>query len=97
MSRIKIDEKLPLNENIIIEIIDLAYSKKSILVKGLYNDILFDFAVFWTNGFSSVDNLFSFKIHNEQMKLEAPEYKIIARFDSTKTGYLKCLSAKIYE
>ena len=86
-----------LNEEIIIEILDLRYGKKSLIVEALYEDLVFTFNVFWTNKFSSADNKFSFKILDEDKQLVAPDYELIAKFDLTKSGYLKCLSARIKE
>ena len=64
MSEIIENEEIefPLNEEIIIEILDLRYGKKSLIVEALYEDLVFTFNVFWTNKFSSADNKFSFKI-----------------------------------
>ena len=98
MSRIVLNENLPLKKDIVIEIADLRYSKhKNIIVEAIYEDILFDFSVFWTNNYSSADNQLSFKTLDENKQLKAPDYKIIARFDITKSGYLKCVSARIYD
>ncbi|WP_418180482.1 hypothetical protein ACNSOL_10930 [Aliarcobacter lanthieri] len=99
MSEIIENEEIefPLNEDIIIEITDLRYAKKSLVVEAIYENILFTFNVFWTNKFSSADNKFSFKILDEDKQLTVPDYKIIAKFDLTKTGYLKCLSARILD
>ncbi len=47
--------------------------------------------------FNSADNKFSFKILDEDKQLVAPDYKLIAKFDLTKSGYLKCLSARILD
>lgn len=104
MSEIVEDEEMegiefPLDEDIIIEIIDLKYGKnKNIFVEFLYNDIEFTFSVFWTNQYCSADNKFSFKILDEDKQLTVPDnYRLIAKFDITKSGYLKCLSARVYE
>ena len=99
MSKIieKEEIEFPLNEEIIIEIVDLRYAKKSLVVEAIYEDILFTFNVFWTNKFCSADNKFSFKILDEDKQLVAPDYELIAKFDLTKSGYLKCLSARIKE
>ena len=94
------DEEIefPLNEEIIIEIVDLRYAKKSLVVEAIYQDILFTFNVFWTNKFCSADNKFSFKILDEDKQLAVPDnFKLIAKFDVTKSGYLKCLSARILD
>ncbi|MGJ0372549.1 hypothetical protein NG764_08345 [Aliarcobacter cryaerophilus] len=58
MSEIIENEEIefPLNEEIIIEILDLRYGKKSLIVEALYEDLVFTFNVFWTNKFSSADN-----------------------------------------
>ena len=99
MSEIIENEQIefPLNEEIIIEILDLRYGKKSLIVEALYEDLVFTFNVFWTNKFSSADNKFSFKILDEDKQLVAPDYELIAKFDLTKSGYLKCLSARILD
>lgn len=100
MSELIEDEEIefPLNEEIIIEIVDLRYAKKSLVVEAIYQDILFTFNVFWTNQFCSADNKFSFKILDEDKQLTVPDnYKLIAKFDVTKSGYLKCLSARILD
>ena len=99
MSEIIENEEIefPLNEEIIIEILDLRYGKKSLIVEALYEDLVFTFNVFCTNKFSSADNKFSFKILDEDKQLVAPDYELIAKFDLTKSGYLKCLSARIKE
>ncbi|WP_148624270.1 hypothetical protein [Aliarcobacter cryaerophilus] len=90
--------EFPLNEEIIIEIVDLRYAKKSLVVEAIYEDILFTFNVFWTNKFCSADNKFSFKILDEDKQLAVPDnFKLIAKFDVTKSGYLKCLSARILD
>lgn len=88
---------LVLDEEVIIEILDLRYGKKNIIVEALYNDMQFSFSVFWTNKHSSADNKFSFKILDEHQQLKAPDYKIVAKFDTTKSGYLKCLTARVLE
>ncbi|WP_026803745.1 hypothetical protein [Aliarcobacter lanthieri] len=90
-------EFIPINEDIVIEIVDLRYAKKSLVVEAIYQDIVFTFNVFWTNKFCSADNKFSFKILDEDKQLVAPDYKLIAKFDVTKSGYLKCLSARILD
>ena len=100
MSKIIENEEIefPLNEEIIIEIVDLRYAKKSLVVEAIYQDILFTFNVFWTNKFCSADNKFSFKILDEDKQLAVPDnLKLIAKFDVTKSGYLKCLSARILD
>ncbi len=100
MSELIEDEEIefPLNEEIIIEIVDLRYAKKSLVVEAIYQDILFTFNVFWTNKFCSADNKFSFKILDEDKQLAVPDnFKLIAKFDVTKSGYLKCLSARILD
>ena len=100
MSKIIENEEIefPLNEEIIIEIVDLRYAKKSLVVEAIYQDILFTFNVFWTNKFCSADNKFSFKILDEDKQLAVPDnFKLIAKFDVTKSGYLKCLSARILD
>ena len=100
MSELIEDEEIefPLNEEIIIEIVDLRYAKKSLVVEAIYQDILFTFNVFWTNKFCSADNKFSFKILDEDKQLAVPDnLKLIAKFDVTKSGYLKCLSARILD
>ena len=99
MSEIIENEEIefPLNEEIIIEILDLRYGKKSLIVEALYEDLVFTFNVFWTNKFSSADNKFSFKILDEDKQLVPPNNHRIAKFDLTKSGYLKCLSARIKE
>lgn len=95
MARLEISEVLPLNKEIVIKIVELNYGKhKNIIVVAKYEDIYFDFSVFWTNKFCSADNKFSFKIQNDYQILEAPKYNIIAEFDLTKNGYYKCLSAR---
>ena len=91
------DDDLVLGEEIIIEIQNLRYGKKNIIVEALYNDIPFRFSVFWTNKHSSADNKFSFKILDKHQQLKAPDYKLIAKFDITKSGYLKCLTARVLE
>ena len=100
MSKIIENEEIefPLNEEIIIEIVDLRYAKKSLVVEAIYQDILFTFNVFWTNKFCSADNKFSFKMLDEDKQLAVPDnFKLIAKFDVTKSGYLKCLSARILD
>ena len=37
------------------------------------------------------------KLVDEDKQLVAPDYELIAKFDLTKSGYLKCLSARIKE
>ena len=100
---IKFDENcigipILLNEDIIIYITDLKYGKhKNIFVEAAYENILFEFSVFSSNRYSSADNNFSFKILNEDKQLETPDFNLIAKFDLTKSGYLKCLSARILD
>ena len=100
---IKFDENcigipIPLYEEIIIYITDLKYGKhKNIFVEAAYENILFEFSVFSSNRYSSADNNFSFKILDEDKQLVVPNYKLIAKFDVTKSGYLKCLSARILD
>lgn len=89
---------IPLNEEIIIDIYDLFYGKhKNITVIFEYQKLLFQFSVFWNNRYSTVDESFSFKILDEDKQLVVPNYKLIAKFDVTKSGYLKCLSARILD
>ena len=100
MSEIIENEEIefPLNEEIIIDIYDVFYGKhKNITVIFEYKKLLFQFSVFWNNRYSTVDESFSFKILDEDKQLVAPDYELIAKFDLTKSGYLKCLSARIKE
>ena len=81
-----------------VYITDLKYGKhKNIFVEAAYENILFEFSVFSSNRYSSADNNFSFKILNEDKQLETPDFNLIAKFDLTKSGYLKCLSARILD
>ena len=89
------DDDLVLGEEIIIKILNLKYGKKNIIVEALYNDIPFSFSVFWTNKHSSADTRFLYKILDEHQQLKAPDYKLVAKFDITKSGYLKCLTARV--
>lgn len=89
---------IPLNEEIVIDIYDVFYGKnKNISVIFEYKKILCQFSVFWNNRYSTVDESFSFKILDENKQLIAPEKKLVAKFDLTKTGYLRCLSARILD
>ena len=89
---------VPLYEEIIIDIYDVFYGKhKNITVIFEYKKLLFQFSVFWNNRYSTVDESFSFKILDEDKQLVPPNHQLIAKFDLTKTGYLKCLSARIKE
>ena len=90
--------EFPLNEEIVIDIYDIFYGKhKNITVIFEYQKLLFQFSVFWNNRYSTVDESFSFKILDENKQLVAPEKKLVAKFDLTKTGYLKCLSARFLD
>ena len=100
---IKFDENcigipIPLYEEIIIYITDLKYGKhKNIFVEAAYENILFEFSVFSSNRYSSADINFAVNILNEDRQLETPDFHLIAKFDLTKSGYLKCLSARILD
>lgn len=94
----KANIEIPLKEEIVIEILDLHYGKRgNIVVTALYEDIGFEFSVFYNNNYMGAKGDLSFKILNEEKQLEVPDYKILACFDTTRTGFLKCMSAKIYD
>ena len=87
-----------INKEVTIQIVDLYYDdEECIVVKFIYNDVVYNFRVFNNNNYSSADNKFSFKILDEDKQLVPPNHQLIVKFDLTKTGYLKCLSARIKE
>ena len=87
-----------INKEVTIQIVDLYYDdEECIVVIFEYQKLLFQFSVFWNNRYSTVDESFSFKILDEDKQLVPPNHQLIAKFDLTKTGYLKCLSARIKE
>ena len=91
-------ELIPLKEDIVIKIVDLRYGKNAnIVVTALYESIDFRFSVFFDNGYCSMDKNLSFKILDEKQELKIPDYKILANFNITRSGHLRCINAKVYD
>ena len=87
-----------INKEVTIQIVDLYYDDvESIVVKFIYNDVVYNFRVFNNNNYSSADNKFSFKILDENNQLKVPNYRLLVKFNLTKLNDLKCLSARIKE
>lgn len=98
----------PSNVEVDIKLLNLRWGKHSnVIVTASYNDELFDFSVFNTNGYRSVDGVFCFKIYGDigmagQSRIGLPigtdSIPLKATFErAAKSGYLRCMAAREVE